>query len=297
MLYSPGSIKPNILVCGDCLEVMAGIPDKSIDLICTDLPYGQTARNPWDIRLPMQDYVAADDLIREFSQEKERNCAKKPWLYLEDMEGEIQKQFFRQCSRPGLWSHYERVIKDHGCIILFGNGMFTADLMHSNRKLWRYNLVWHKTHPVGFLNANRMPLRSHEDLCVFYKKLPPYHPQKTDGHPRKVSLAKHQKSRDSSNYHEIGTNSYDSTERFPTSILMFANDKQRCAMHPTQKPAALIEYLIRTYTDEGGTILDSCAGVMTTAVAAVRTERKYICIEKDPVYYGLGCRRMQEEFQ
>ena len=88
-----------------------------------------------------------------------------------------------------LWEQYERIIKDNGAIILFANGMFTADLMQSNRKLWKYNLIWEKTQPTGFLNAKKMPLRSHEDICIFYKKLPTYNPQKTTGHPRKVSKA------------------------------------------------------------------------------------------------------------
>lgn len=131
----------------DCLDGMQKIDDKSIDLICTDLPYGQTARNKWDSVIPFEP----------------------------------------------LWEQYERIIKDNGAIILFGNGMFTADLMQSNRKLWRYNIIWEKTQPSGHLNANKMPLRKHEDICVFYKKLPIYHPQKTSGHPRKVSKTEHKR--------------------------------------------------------------------------------------------------------
>ena len=111
----------------DCLAGMQKINDKSIDLICTDLPYGQTARNKWDSVIPFEP----------------------------------------------LWEQYERIIKDNGAIILFGNGMFTADLMQSNRKLWRYNIIWEKTQPSGHLNANKMPLRKHEDICVFYKETPP----------------------------------------------------------------------------------------------------------------------------
>lgn len=88
-----------------------------------------------------------------------------------------------------LWEQYDRIIKENGAIVLFANGMFTADLMQSNRKMWRYNLVWEKAQPTGFLNANRMPLRAHEDICVFYKKLPTYNPQKTTGHSRKVTKA------------------------------------------------------------------------------------------------------------
>lgn len=194
-----------------------------------------------------------------------------------------------------LWNQYERIIKDNGAIVLFANGMFTADLMHSNRKLWRYNLVWQKTQPTGFLNANKMPLRSHEDICIFYKKLPKYNPQKTTGHPRKVSKAEHKIGcRETTDYGKHGLSTYDSTERFPTSVWTFAKDSQKCAIHSTQKPVALIEELIKTYTDIGDVILDSCAGSMTLAIAAMNTGRDYICIEKDEKIFELGKDRVEK---
>lgn len=194
-----------------------------------------------------------------------------------------------------LWGQYERIIKGNGIIILFANGMFTADLMESNRKLWRYNLIWQKTQPTGFLNANRMPLRSHEDICIFYKKLPTYNPQKTTGNPRKVSKASHKANcKESMNYGIYGLSTYDSTERYPTSVWKFPKDSQKCAIHPTQKPVALVEELIKTYTDEGDTVLDSCAGSMTLAIAAMRTGRNYICIEKDEDIYEAGKRRVEK---
>lgn len=192
-----------------------------------------------------------------------------------------------------LWKQYERIIKDNGAIILFGNGMFTADLMQSNRKLWRYSLIWEKTQSTGFQNANRMPMRSHEDICVFYKKPPVYNPQKTTGHERKVSTAEHKRnSKQSTNYREIENYTYDSTERFPRSVWKFAKDSQKSALHPTQKPVALIEELIKTYTNEGDLILDNCAGSMTTAVAAINTKRKYICMEKDVEIFETGKNRV-----
>lgn len=188
-----------------------------------------------------------------------------------------------------LWKQYERIIKDNGAIILFGNGMFTADLMQSNRKLWRYNLIWEKTQPTGFQNANRMPMRSHEDICIFYKNPPVYNPQKTTGHERKVSTAEHKRnSKQSTNYREIENYTYDSTERFPRSVWKFAKDSQKSALHPTQKPVALVEELIKTYTNEGNLILDNCAGSMTTAVAAINTKRNYICMEKDKEIFETG---------
>ena len=143
-----------------------------------------------------------------------------------------------------LWLQYNRIIKDNGAIVLFGNGMFTAQLMLSNPKLWRYNLIWQKTTPTGFLNANKMPLRVHEDICVFYKKLPTYNPQKTSGHKPVHSYTKH--TSDGSNYGKTkeGMSGGGSTERFPISVLNFSTDKQISKLHPTQKPLDLCSYLI-----------------------------------------------------
>lgn len=194
-----------------------------------------------------------------------------------------------------LWGEYERITKDNAAIILFGNGMFTADLMESNRKLWRYNIIWHKTQPTGFLNAKKMSLRAHEDICVFYKKLPTYNPQMTTGHMRKVSKAEHKvNSKKTTDYGEHGLTTYDSTERYPRSVLTFSKDVQKSALHPTQKPVALIEYLIKTYTNPGDLVLDSCAGSMTLAIAAMNTGRDYICIEKDSEIFEIGKNRVDE---
>lgn len=197
-----------------------------------------------------------------------------------------------------LWKEYERITKDNAAIILFGNGMFTADLMQSNRKLWRYNLIWQKTQPTGFLNAKKMPLRAHEDICVFYKTLPIYNPQMTTGHVRKVSKAEHKvNSKKTTDYGEHGLTTYDSTERYPRSVLTFSKDVQKSALHPTQKPIALIEYLIKTYTNPGELVLDSCAGSMTLAVAAMNTGRNYICIEKDPEIFEIGKKRVEDYYE
>lgn len=194
-----------------------------------------------------------------------------------------------------LWSEYERVIKDNGAIVLFGQDKFTAKLMLSNEKLHRYNLIWEKTTPTGHLNAKRMPLRSHEDIMVFYKKLPTYNPQKTTGHERKVSTAKHKRnSKKTTNYGEHGLTTYDSTERYPKSVLTFATDKQKEALHPTQKPLALMEYLIATYTNEGETVLDNCAGSGTTGLAAKNLNRNYIMIENDEINYKTCIKRVGE---
>lgn len=151
-----------------------------------------------------------------------------------------------------LWAEYERIIKPNGVILLFGQDKFTAKMMLSNERLHRYNIIWKKTTPTGFLNAKRMPMRSHEDIMVFYKQLPTYNPQKTTGHQRKVSKAEHKiNSTKTKDYGEHGLTTYDSTERYPTSVWEFATDKQKSALHPTQKPLELCRYAIRTYTNEG----------------------------------------------
>lgn len=192
-----------------------------------------------------------------------------------------------------LWRQYKRIIKDNGAIILFGNGMFTAKLMMSNPKMWRYNLIWQKTQPVGFLNAKKMPMRSHEDICIFYKKLPTYNPQKTTGHIRKVSKAEHKAGcKKTTDYGEHKLTTYDSTERYPTSVWQFSKDVQKSALHPTQKPLALIEQLIKTYTNEGDLVLDSCMGSNTTGLGCLNLNRKYIGIEKDDVIFKIAKQRV-----
>lgn len=195
-----------------------------------------------------------------------------------------------------LWQQYNRVIKDNGAIILFGSGMFTADLMTSNRSMWRYNIIWEKTQPTGFLNAKKMPLRSHEDICVFYKHPPTYNPQKTYGHTRKVSTANQKLNcKKTTNYGEHGLTTYDSTERYPRSVITFPKDVQKSALHPTQKPVALLEYLIKTYTNPRETVLDNCMGSGSTGVACKKTDRKFIGIELDEGYFNIAKRRIEEE--
>lgn len=237
---------------GDCLKIMKDIPDQSINMILCDLPYGVT-RNKWDSVLDLN----------------------------------------------SLWKQYERIIKNNGVIILHGQDKFSARLMLSNEKLHRYNLIWEKTSPTGHLNAKRMPLRSHEDILVFYKKLPTYNPQKTTGHTRKISTADHKrKSKKTTNYGEHNLTTYDSTERYPKSILIFptiltfSTDKQKSALHPTQKPVALLEYLIKTYTNEGDLVLDNCAGSGSTGAACENTDRKFLLIEKERKYYDIIIKRL-----
>lgn len=194
-----------------------------------------------------------------------------------------------------LWKEYERVIKDNGAIILTANAPFTYELGQSNRKLFRYSMVWEKTSPTNPFNAKRMPLRSHEDILVFYKKLPNYYPQKTTRHPRKVSTAHHKRnSVKSSNYGDHKLTSYDSTERYPKSVLTFKTDKQKSTLSPTQKPVALIEWFIKSFTVEEERILDNCAGSGSTGEACRNTNRDCILIEKkNEIEYNKAKQRLK----
>ena len=188
-----------------------------------------------------------------------------------------------------LWDEIDRITKKNSPIILFGQGIFSAKTILSNEDYYRYSIIWEKTQATGHLNAKKMPLRSHEDINVFYKSLPVYNPQKTTGHPRKVSSAVHKRnSKKTSNYGEYGLTSYDSTERYPRSVWKFAKDTQKSALHATQKPVALIEEIVKTYTNEGMLILDMTCGVRTTGVACENTGRNYVQIEKNLEMFELG---------
>lgn len=194
-----------------------------------------------------------------------------------------------------LWELLMRALKPDGVVVMFGRGAFTAKMILSNIKNYRYSLVWEKTSPVGFLNANRMPLSAHEDIMVFYKHQPTYNPQKTTGHPRKVSTAEHKRnSSQGTNYGKHENTSYDSTERYPTSVLKFASDKQREYYHPTQKPIDLCRTIIRTYTNEGDLVVDCCCGSGTTLVAAQYENRNFIgmdngtCEDAKSPYYNMN---------
>lgn len=236
----------------DCIEGMKTIPDKSIDMILCDLPYGQTQRNKWDIVIPF-----------------------KP-----------------------LWEQYKRIIKDNGVIALFANGMFTAELMLSNKDMWKYNLVWDKVLPSGFLNAKKMPMRSHEDICIFYKKSPIYNPQMTPGkecHSRGNAVGKRQEdfSRNT-NYGSFAAVQTEGNLKYPKSIITYQKPHPSTAVHPTQKPVELLEWLIKTYTNEGEIVLDNCMGSGSTAVACINTERNYIGFEISKEYCDIANKRLEE---
>ena len=234
------------LLQGDCLELMKDIPDKSIDMILCDLPYG-TTRCKWDSVIPFEP----------------------------------------------LWKQYSRIIKDNGAICLFSQMPFTAALVMSNLKMFRYEWIAEKSMATGFLNAKHMPLKCHENICVFYKKLPTYNPQMTKGKPYNI------KRRDCGaqylgNFDNIETKNEGT--RYPRDVLKdlwkpYCSGKM---LHPTQKPVPLLEYLIKTYTNKGETVFDNCMGSGSTGVACVNTSRNFIGIELDEKYFKIAERRIKD---
>lgn len=194
-----------------------------------------------------------------------------------------------------LWAQYERVIKENGAIVLFGAQPFTSQLVTSNPKWFRYSLVWQKNKSTGFLNAKKMPLRNHEDILVFYKKLPTYNPQKTTGHKPVNRYTKN--TSDGTNYGETktGISGGGQTDRYPTSVLSFPvlNNDNKLKFHPTQKPVPLYEWLIKTYSNEGDIILDNCSGAGTLAFASLNQGRNFICIEQDEIYFHESVERLE----
>lgn len=189
-----------------------------------------------------------------------------------------------------LWGQYERIIKENGAVVLFCDGLFTANLIQSNVKMWRYNLVWDKQRGCDFLNANVKPLKSHEDIAVFYKKKPTYNKQMWYSTPYKRT----KNGTLSDNYGDRKAAWTESTDgaRNPLTVLSFPRDGDR--RHPTQKPVALCEYLIKTYTNPGETVLDNCMGSGTTAVACIRTGRNYIGFELNEEYHAIATQRIAD---
>ena len=226
---------------GDCLDKMKNIPDKSIDMILCDLPYG-TTQNKWDSIIPLEP----------------------------------------------LWEQYKRIIKDNGAILLFGSQPFTTILNYSNISNYRYEWVWIKNNSTGFQLANKRPLKKHELISVFYKKQPAYNPQgliEYNKINKRGSMGENWSEMNSNNYIQRWTN-------YPTQILEYKYDKQK--LHPTQKPVALLEYLIKTYTDEEEIVLDNCMGSGSTGVACLNTNRKFIGIELDKKYFEIAKERIEE---
>lgn len=193
-----------------------------------------------------------------------------------------------------LWEQYKRIIKDNGCIALWAQAPFSHKLACSNLSQYKYEWVIEKTKATGHLNAKKMPMKAHENILIFYKKLPTYHPQMTEGHTPVHSYTKHTTDGDCYGKTKIGISGGGSTLRYPRDILKFSWDTQKSSLHTTQKPVEACEYFIKTYSNPGDIILDSCAGSCTTAIAAINTNRNYICIEKDTDIYNIGKNRVEE---
>lgn len=190
-----------------------------------------------------------------------------------------------------LWEQYDRIVKTNGAVVLFAAEPFASMLRLSNIKNYKYDWVWDKVKGTGFLNAKKQPMRNHEMLCVFYRKQCTYNPQKTTGHAKKKS---YRSSVLQTPVYGVMRNdyTYESTERYPRSIQVFSTDTQNSSLHPTQKPVALLEYMIRTYTNPGETVLDNCMGSGSTGVACSNTGRNFIGIELDPGYFETAKKRI-----
>jgi len=246
----------NKIHLGDCLELMPQIADASIDLILCDLPYG-TTNCKWDTIIPFDK----------------------------------------------LWEQYERIIKPNGAIVLTAQQPFTSALIMSNTKLYKYNWHWNKVKPSSFMNAKNAPMKKIEDVCVFSfgtvangsPKLMKYNPQgliecgkirppKNDSVPEQSTIGKRPSRANS--YKQEFTN-------YPNDLIEFSFETK--PFHPTQKPISLFEFFIKTYTDEGDTVLDNCIGSGTTAIACKRTGRNFIGIEKEQKYFDLANKRLNEE--
>lgn len=229
----------NKVIEGNCIDVMKKIPEKSIDMILCDLPYG-TTQNKWDSVI----------------------------------------------SLPELWEQYNRIIKDNGAIVLTSHGLFTAKLIMSNEKDFKYKIIWEKSKATNFLNAKKQPLRKHEDICVFYKKQPIYNPQMKKGTPYNKGVRKDQLT---GSYGDFGPVEVKSDgDRYPTDIVYFKTaESEGTVYHSTQKPVELGRYLIKTYTNKGDIVLDNTCGSGSFLVAAKLEQRHYIGIElnSDEILY------------
>lgn len=191
------------------------------------------------------------------------------------------------------WVQANRVVKSGGAKVLFAQPPFDKVLAVSNLKEFRYEWIWEKTQPTGHLNARRMPMKAHENILVFYDRLPTYHPQLTHGHKRKVATAHHKRNTSPGDiYGPYQPTGYDSTSRYPRDVLKGPSDKQRSSLHPTQKPVWLCEQMVLTYTNEGETVLDCCMGSASIGVACQNTGRSYIGIDNSPHWLEVAQQRL-----
>lgn len=235
------------LLKGDCLKIMEEVPNKSVNMILCDLPYGTTDKNEWDKTLDL-------DI---------------------------------------LFKHYDRIITDNGIILLYAQQPFASDLINAYRKYFRYEIIWEKTKPVGFFNAKKMPLRSHENILVFYKKLPKYNPTLEDCNkkvkrPDESGVYGTRRSR---------SNEYTMTKTgYPRTVLKYTNVFNP-QLHPTQKNVELNEFLINLFTDEGDLIVDNTMGSCSTGIACLNTNRRFLGMELNDEYFKVASERMEKKIK
>lgn len=194
-----------------------------------------------------------------------------------------------------MWAQFNRVTKHNAAIVLFAQLPFAVDVINANRKMFRYEWVFHKSKAVGFLNANKMPLRAHENILVFYRALPTYNPQFRTGKPY-VSAHRDEESGRVYRQRRGGVTINDGTRYYPRDVLEFksvSNSREEPQVHPTQKPVALLEYLIQTYTNSWELVLDATMGSGSTGVACINTGRKFIGYELDAKYYDISKQRLE----
>lgn len=206
--------------------------------------------------------------------------------------GTTQNKWDSKIPFEPLWEQYYRVCKENAAILLFGAEPFSSALRMSNKKFFRYDWIWEKNLPVGFLDANRKPLKIHENISVFYKHLPTYNPQMTKAKPYDKGI---RKANTTTTYGKHGeSRALNKGERFPVDVISFSNANHQNVLHPTQKPVDLLEYLIKTYTNEGETVLDNTMGSGSTGVASVNTGRNFIGIELDDNYFEIAKKRIEQ---
>ena len=235
------------LLKGDCLKIMEEVPNKSVNMVLCDLPYGTTDKNQWDKTLDLD----------------------------------------------VLFKHYDRIITDNGIILLYAQQPFASDLINAYRKYFRYEIIWEKTKPVGFFNAKKMPLRSHENILVFYKKLPKYNPTLKDCNkkvkrPDESGVYGTRRSR---------SNEYTMTKTgYPRTVLKYTNVFNP-QLHPTQKNVELNEFLINLFTDEGDLVVDNTMGSCSTGIACLNTNRRFLGMELNDEYFKIASERVEKKIK
>jgi len=207
--------------------------------------------------------------------------------------GTTQCRWDQVINLDRLWSALNLVTGERAPFILHAQPPFNIVLGGSNLPMYKYDWIWEKTTATGHMNSKKMPMKAHENIMVFYDKLPTYNPQMTEGHKPVNSYTKHTDDGELYGDTKPGRSGGGSTSRYPRSVLKHSTDKQRSNLHPTQKPIALVEYMVQTYTNPGDTVLDFCMGSGTTGVACKNLGRRFIGIEIDKQYFDIACERIK----